>query len=108
MRDRLEDGRLLRLLQRLDAKIEAGRSIQLSPEDLDILLACGAYGRLADAAREQREAAAKERLAARRAEGADASPTIANGQTRGVCNERAEEAAARVARTLNLKRKKPK
>lgn len=59
------------LFQRLSVRIEQGKGIQLSPDDLDILVATGAYAKLLDAFGEEQRKTAEQRIIARGGQHAD-------------------------------------
>ena len=92
--------------RRMSRKIDTGRGIQLSPADLDLLVASGAYDALRNAAAEYRKNQCRERSVRSRSINGGNTPSIravteptlkSSGTTQ---NESASEALARVQRML--------
>lgn len=64
------------LVRRLDRAQETGRGLKLTPEDIDALVAAGAYRTLADAAVRQKEDQCRARNARNQSMSGEASSSI--------------------------------
>lgn len=65
------------LQRRMSRKIEAGKTIQLSPDDLDLLVASGAYAAILRATEEYQRDQCLQRSARSRSTSGDNTPSIA-------------------------------
>jgi len=64
------------LQRKFDKKIDERKTIQLSPEEIDLLVECGAYDKIVEAARDFRKKQCRERSARSRSISAVPSPSI--------------------------------
>ena len=93
------------LQRKFDKKLDQRKTIQLSPEEMDLIVECGAYDKIVKAAQDFRKAQCRERSARSRSISGELSPSIPErGGTRrlsGTTKEpNASEALAQVQAIL--------